>query len=306
MANCGYSFKREAKVYVVYPRTGSILHYNIEISEITFGQTFTEYSYSNKTIQNPYMFEQSVINKANPANFELTFPAIRETDFEILFDLALSYDSFDLYVVTESDAFEILGCVITNANFIIEKTRPLSMGISGEATRVNKIAYPPTLPGTLVPRSNNMTYNRVGTTSILLNNSLELGEYLSSITVELQNDINWIPYTTVNGALIAANASSSMYPSGYTVEKRILAGTITQYLTDTNYANLLQWNTNIPIHISVGQEVGATRYGFDINMANCSFTNRLGSETIFTQSYDWRMTQNPTNLSDIVTYTTLA
>lgn len=302
MTDCGYSFKKEAKVYIVYGG----FRYSIDISAISFGQTFMEYSYSNKTIQNQNMFEQSVINKANPANFELTFPAIRESDFKILFDLALNYDTFDLYVVTASDAFLIFGCVISNANFITENLRPLSMSISGEAIRVTKLAiFPPTLPGSLVARSGSMTYNRVSYISILLD-SVEISSLLVSMSIELQNEVVWTPYTSVNSAITATDADNSMYPSGYTINKRILAGTIIRYLNTADNGDLLTWNADIPIHISIGQKVGATLYGFDLNMANCSFTNRLGSDNIFMQSYDWRMTQNPTSLSSVVTYSTSA
>jgi len=307
MADCGYSFKKEAKVYIV--DLVSEERHRIDISEITFSQTFTEYSYSTKSIQNPYMFEQSIINKANPANFTLTFPAIKEDDFEVLFNKALDYTTFDLFVETATEIFKVETCVITNTSFILEKTRPLSVGITGEASRVTRFGDIGTdidasyLPIVITPiaRSGTMTYNRISDLEVTLGGSTVLSDYLASISIELQNEVTWTPYTTVNDALIAVDANSSMYPTSFTISKRILAGTIVNYLTDTNNANLLQWDTSTSLHIFAGQST----YGFDIDMTYCSFTNRVGSESVFTQSYDWRITQNPGNLSDIITYVTL-
>lgn len=301
-----HSFKREAKVYIYYDdgsTTGDKL-YQIDISEITFGQTFTEHSYSSKTLQEQNMFEQSVINKANPANFELTFPAIRESDLRILFDRALDCDTFDIYVETAYDVFKIDTCVVTNARFIMERLKPLSMGITGEGVKLARVgtAGEYSLPTTPEARTGR-TYNRLSDLSITLGTET-LDTRLASITVELQNEVKWIPYTTVHGAL-SVGISGAQYPSNFTVEKRILAGTVTRYLTEDN-SQLLTWGTNSALNITAGQDIGDTYgvYGFELDLTNCSFTNRLDTGEVFTQSYDWRLTQNPTNLSDIVTYTT--
>jgi hypothetical protein len=67
---------------------------------------------------------------------------------------------------------------------------------------------------------------------------------------------------------------------------------------------LFKWNKNTSMHIYAGQEVSGTYYGFDMDIDNCSYTNRIGTGEVFTQSFDWRMTQNPGTLSNVVTYTT--
>ena len=60
-----YNFKQEAEVYVVSGGTT----YRIHVTDISFGQTFSEESYSVNTIHSPNdLFEASVINKANVAN----------------------------------------------------------------------------------------------------------------------------------------------------------------------------------------------------------------------------------------------
>ena len=46
------------------------------------------------------------------------------------------------------------------------------------------------------------------------------------------------------------------------------------------------------------------RYGVKFNITNCSFTNRMSAQDVFREEYNWRMTQNPTALSSVITYTT--
>ena len=288
-----YSFKREAKVYIVYGGN----RYNIDISDITFGQTFVEQSISTNTLQSQEMFESSIINKANPANFNFTFPAIRQDDLRVVFDRALDYQAFDLYIDTDQDVFKVENCVITNGTFVIEKLRPLSMTISGEAS---KLTIPGVLSGTPIARDASRTYNRLTDIAITLDGSIDLSENLTSIGIQLQNNIEWKPYVTLQG-VCEVGADTLMYPTTYTVKSRELSGTVVTYLTDVNNANLQTWGINTPMFISAGQG----SYGFEFNMTDCFFKNRLGTGEIYTQSYDWRLTQNPANLSDIVKYYTL-
>lgn len=304
-----YNFLREAKVYIVYGGN----QYNVDISNVSFSQTFTEESYVVKTLHTQTnMFEGSVINTANPANFSLTLPMLRESDFSIVFDLLIDYDatgsnlkSFDLYVSTEQDVFKLETCVITNGSFIIEKLRPLSLTVSGEASKLTKVGTKAgyTIPGSVQSRTGSLTYNRVSDLTVTLNSST-----LSDITrvaVELQNEINWTPYKTVNNAVAVTSASNSMFPTSYTLEKRILAGSLQQYVTDTNGSDLFTWDTGASLRIQAGQNVGGTLYGIDLNMTACSFTNRMATAQVFVQNYDWRLLQNPTDLGSIFTYTTL-
>ena len=44
--------------------------------------------------------------------------------------------------------------------------------------------------------------------------------------------------------------------------------------------------------------------GIDFNITNCSFTNRMSTPDIYREEYNWRMTENPTALSSVITYTT--
>lgn len=290
MAN--YSFLKDAKVYLVFGTDQT----RLDISNVSFSQTFTENSYPVKTLHNQNMFEASVINKANPANFELTIPALLQSDLRVLFDRLLDYNSFDLYISTQQDIFKLETCVITNGTFLIDRLKPLSLTVSGLASKLSTVAA---LPLTTVVRNTTRTYNKSGMTILL--DSVHLDTDLSTVSIELQNEVSWNPWLTVQKGVTGGIS----YPSTYTVSKRILSGNITRYLTSANSSSLNTSSSNASLNIKAGQYISGSFYGFGFNITNCSFTNRLQSGALFRQSYDWRMTQNPTSLSDVITYTTL-
>lgn len=290
MAN--YSFLKDAKVHLV-SGTDQIL---LDISNVSFSQTFTETSYPVKTLHNQSMFEGSVINKANPANFELTIPALLEADLRVLFDKLLDYSSFDLYITTQQDIFRLETSVITNGTFLIDRVRPLSLTVSGEASKLSTVAA---LPYTTVGRSSTRTYNTSGLTILL--DSVHLDTDVATVSVEVQNEVSWNPWVSVHSGVL----EEISYPSTYTISKRILSGNISRHLNTDNSSSLNTSSSNSTLNIKVGQNILGTFYGFEFDIASCSYTNRLQTGGIFKQSYDWRMTQNPTSLSDVITYTTL-
>ncbi len=290
MAN--YSFLKDAKVHLV-SGTDQIL---LDISNVSFSQTFTETSYPVKTLHNQSMFEGSVINKANPANFELTIPALLEADLRVLFDKLLDYSSFDLYITTQQDIFKLETSVITNGTFLIDRVRPLSLTVSGEASKLSTVAA---LPYTTIGRSVTRTYNTSGLTILL--DSVHLDTDVATVSVEVQNEVSWNPWVSVHSGVLGEIS----YPSTYTISKRILSGNISRHLNTDNSSSLNTSSSNSTLNIKVGQNILGTFYGFEFDIASCSYTNRLQTGGIFKQSYDWRMTQNPTSLSDVITYTTL-
>ena len=95
-----------------------------------------------------------------------------------------------------------------------------------------------------------------------------------------------------------------MYPSGFSLSKKILSGSITEYLSNVNASENQTWSKNASIEIKAGNgQSGSSFRGFHFGPATCSFTNRAKVGDIFTQSYDWRMIQNPT-LSTVLKYET--
>ena len=93
-----------------------------------------------------------------------------------------------------------------------------------------------------------------------------------------------------------------MYPSNFTIGTRVLAGSISKYLKDTS-TSVLTWNDNAALRMVV-QHLPAGGRGLDFNITNCSFTNRLSTPDVFREEFNWRMTQNPTALSSVITYQT--
>lgn len=285
-----YNFKDQAEVYVVSGGN----QYRIHVADISFGQTFSEESYSVNTIHSPNdLFEASVINKANPATFTFTLPAIEESNYSIIHSLLISGTTFNLYIKTPTDVYLLNQSVMTNGSFVIERSRPLRLEISGEASVLSR--------GVSGFSSSSVISNRtytIPTVDVSL-----AGSPLDSIvgvTMELQNEVEWTPYTTVNGAVSA----TTMYPSGFTISKKILAGSITQYLTSDNKSNALTTSPGASLSITAGNGLtGGFFRGFSFGPATCSFTNRISTGTVFTQSYDWRLTQN-TNLANILKYET--
>jgi len=293
-----FNFLKEAQLYIV---SGG-LQYNIDIESISFSQTFTDNSYSVKTLHDQDMFEGSVINTANPANFEFKTFFLKESDLDIVIDRLVDYNTFDLYISTQLDVFKLEYAVITNGSFVIEKSQPLSITISGEASKLSKVgaAGSYTIPGTVQSRSASRTFLRNTQQTITLDGS-DISSEVYRISAELQNEVDWDPYTTVHGAISATNAATSMFPSSFTVSKRILAGNIGRYVNSSNTDSLQDWSSNSSLVISVGEVISSTLFGLQLNMPSCSFTNRLEVGPVYTQNYDWRLIDNTTALSSIIT-----
>jgi len=292
-----YNFKREAELFIVH--NGN--RYSLDIRDVSFSQNFGEKSYPVKSLHNPTdYFEGSVVNKANPANFSLEVFAIEEADFTIVESLLISTSSFDVYVKTPTDVFKLEKCVITNGSFVIEKSRPLSIAIQGEASKLSRGA---SLAGSLQSRSATKTFIAPPTLEVTLG-SATLTDIVK-VTVELQNDIQWLPYETLNASLAASSAANSMYPDGYVVTKKILAGSISQYLTDTNTSNVQAWDTSVSLEIKAGNGLSGSQFrGFHIGSATSTFTNRMNTGSVFLQNYDWRITDNSSSLATIFKYVT--
>jgi hypothetical protein len=250
-----------------------------------------------KTLHNQNnMFEGSVINTANPANFELRTNLLIEDASKILFDRLTDTNSFDLYISTESDVFYLEKCVITNGTINIERLRPLSLSISGQASKL--------IPGSSVPSgmtlrtaSSSRTYNLNKDLLISLN-STSILDHLVSVSIELQNDIQWIPYKTVQ------TAAGTRYPTQYTVNGKVLSGNIKRYLNDDTESNSQSYGINQSLRIKAGTTIGGLFKGIDFNSNNCSLTQRVEVGAVFTKSTDWRMVQNPASVSGVLTYFT--
>ena len=294
----------DLRIYNQQTRTNSNLPLLLDVQEdINFSQTFTDNTYPQKTIHEQHkLHEASSIKKANPANFSFTIPALTENDLDVVFNLLVDYKSgestlntFDLYIKLPNDVYLLKKCVITNGTFIIEKLENLKLGIQGEASKLIRNSA---FPGLTATRSSTRTHQRIDYLSVSVD-STSLTEGVYKVSVELQNEIEWTPYETVNSALSATTALTSMYPSNFTLKKRILSGSIGQYVLSNFNSDTQQWKTGVPIVIKAGES--ATQ-GFQFDLSNCTFTNRNIVEDVFTQSYDWIMNDNPTDLGSKIKF----
>jgi len=300
-----FSFKKEVEVRLV--DSGGVRH-TIDVSEIDFGQTFRQKSFEVKTLHNQSSFEGSVINRANPAEFSLNTPLLVDTKNKVLFDRLLDSATFDLYISNPGgiplglqpspipdEVWKLEKCVIQDGTFEINKSRPLRLAITGQATKLSK--FTGTIPGN-DPTFPAPTYIVPSITTLTIG-SEDISDCVVSLSVEIQNDINWNKYNTLQGAASATNAANSMYPTNFTTGTRILAGSITKYLKDDS-SSVFTWDNDTPLRLRAGNGT----HGLDFNITNCSFTNRLSTPDIFLEEYNWRMTQRPTALSSVITYTT--
>lgn len=294
-----YNFKKQAEVYLFHDNK----RYRLDVTEdLSFSQTFTDKTYPQKTLHEQHkVHEASCIKKANPANFQFTVPMITEDSLDIIFDLLVNYksgtytlDTFDLYIKFDNDVYKLEKCVITNGTFVIEKLQNLKLTIAGEATKLLRtgFTFPTTGIQSYTAGSGTMQIIRYLQVEV---DSAPLSSAVYKVSVELQNSISWNPYETVNAAL---SPGTLMYPSEFTLEKRILSGSIGQYIT-SDFNNKVQTVAQaVDIVIKAGE---TSSQGFHFNLSDCSFTNRLSVADTFTQSYDWKMNDNPANLGSKIT-----
>ena len=297
MAN--FIFKKESSVYLVYQG----LKYKLEVSpDLTFSQTFTEESSSVKTLHTQNFFERATIKKANPANFAFKIPVFKENDIEVVHDRLLDCNTFDLYISTTEEVFKLEKAVITNGTYEIEKSTPLSLSVSGEASELSRMGPPGsyTIPGTLQSITAGRTYLQSSEIEVSLN-AVNISTEVYSLSVELQNEVSWNPNNTIHSSLNTTNATNIIYPLNFTVSKKILAGSVGRYITDSNDTFVQNFDESRSLVIKVGQRIGGTLYGFTFNMPTVSVTNRMTPSEVYTQNYDWRLTSNQA-LTTTITY----
>ena len=298
-----YSFLRESKLYLEYGGNKYRIHTSTAIS---FSQTFAQDSYPVKTLHNQSkMFEGAKITKANPIDFEFTVPLTIEKDESPVIDLlselnSAQLTSFNIYVQTGSATFKIDNAVITQGMFDINPNTQFAVSIQGQGTKLEKIGDESYNLGTIQPESSTRTpllvYPVVSIDSLDMNN-------IMSTTVQIQNNLDWVPFETLQASLNVTNASNIMRPSKYTVDKRIISGEIRQYQTDNNInqADDFSTNSNITIKaIQVGKAANATPF-FQIAMNPASFTARMTVEEVYTQSYDYRSLDNTNTIPAVIT-----
>ena len=299
-----YNLLRESSVHIVH--NGS--RYLIKTTpEVSFSQTFAEDAYEVKTLHDQTkMFQGTSVTKANPANFSFAVHLTQEKDESIVKSLLTDYDtsngeqllkSFDLYIVTGESTLKLEGCVITQGEFNLAKGSPLILSVSGQAkqlSRVGNASY--SLPGSLVSASSTRT-----PTLSLLDVEVDSTDVpnLATATLQVQNNINWTPFETLQNSLSVTSASNAMYPTTYTLGDRVVSGNITQYLTSNNSSTFQSFDTSA--NVAVKTIVNGSTF-LNANLTGCMFTKRSNVAEAYTQTFDFRLVNSPANLGTIITY----
>tara|TARA_Y100001937_G_scaffold105406_1_gene146236 strand:- start:622 stop:1530 length:909 start_codon:yes stop_codon:yes gene_type:complete len=300
----GFNFLRESQLHILHGGN----RYNVKVTpNLSFSQTFAEDAYEVKTLHDQTkMFQGTSITKANPANFSFEVHLTKEKDEQIVLDLLTDYDttsgeqllkSFDIFIVSNEQTLKIEGCVITQGEFTFEKGSPLILAVSGNGKKLSRVGDENfSLPGTL----QSVSATRTPTKPLL---DVEVGgsdvSNLVAATLQVQNNINWTPYETLQDSLSVTNASNAMYPSGYSLNDRVVSGNITQFFTDSNQSEFQTFNTNTSVAVKTIVD-GSTF--FNANLSGCMFTKRSNPSEVYTQTFDFRLVTSPSDLGTLITY----
>ena len=303
-----YSFLRESKLYIEY---GGSKYRIYTTTAISFSQTFAEDSYPVKTLHDQSkMFEGSTITKANPAQFSFTVPLTVEKDestvMDLITDLVATSEAdienqqlkaFNLFVQTGSSTFKVENCVITSANFAFNPKQQFTVQVEGQGTKLTRVGDESFNLGTIQSESSTRTPLQVYPSVTV--DALDMSSIIG-VTLQIQNDINWTPYETLQDGLAVTDSSNAMFPSAYTVEGRTVSGAIRQYQTDNNITQVDDFSTNSNINIFAKKTDGTTFWAIQINPA--MYTARMQPAAAYTQSYDFRSTDNSALGTRITTY----
>jgi hypothetical protein len=122
---------------------------------------------------------------------------------------------------------------------------------------------------------------------------------LVAATLQVQNNIQWTPYETLQNSLSVTNASNAMYPSDYSLTDRNVSGNITQFITDSNISEYQTFksSTSVQIRTKVDNIVF-----LNANLTDCMYTKRSNTAEVFTQTYDFRLVGTPNDLGNTITY----
>jgi len=301
-----YSFKQNCKVYLV---SGS-QRWQIEVyPDLEFSQTFNEKAINVKTLHDQNaMFEEAIINKANPANFSFTVLLPAGNDFNVIGNWLTTRNglgsdealySYDVYVDTGVDIFKITKGVASRATFQIYKDRILTVSIEGTASALTRFGTSgiDDIPGTVQIRDNPII--PVIPRGLLIElDGVEL-KNINGLAIELVNDIQWLEYDTLHNSLYVSSAADVQLPAAFVVSKKTLSGTIQQYITDENNSRMQSFSTNSTLRIRVSN---GSAYYLDVNMPKVVFTNNIQPGEVFVQSYSFRMTTSLALITDVLNY----
>jgi hypothetical protein len=299
-----FNIKKNCKVYLVTSVNGTLEKHTIQVyPDLTFSQTFEEQAINVKTLHDQdAMFEDAIINRANPASFSFTVLVQDSVTYNTLIawlsnknptrdgSVEAVYSS-DLYIDTGVDLFKLTKSALERATFNIQRDTLITVSLQGTASKLSLIGASGTaIPGTPVASSGASVWPKYTAFDL---NGINLPN-VAGITLEVVNTIEWLPCDTLHKSLNITGPADTMYPESFFVSTKSLTGTITQYLSSTNDVNLQQWSTSGTLRIRLGFTLG--NYFLDINLPKVVYTNRLDTQDVFGQIYDFRLTSNSVDI----------
>jgi hypothetical protein len=173
-------------------------------------------------------------------------------------------------------------------SYNIQRTSILTISISGTGSKLEKFGNvgSVTIPG--VPLTYSIrSYIPIDKLSILIDNTILSN--ISSLNIDLKNDILWYPSKTINEAI----AGTTMYPAAFALQGRTLSGSITQFLTSDNVDSLSDTSTTSQVIIDIYSDLySLTNSILEFNLPSTVFTRRINIEDLITRSYDFRLNTN--------------
>lgn len=314
-----FNVLRDGRVWMEYLNTFYLLHTNKEVS---FSQTFRQQDITVRNLHNNSdFFENSSIVEANPADFSFSIYLI-ENDSTPLhqhkpLDLLTEYstdnnlNTFNLYFVYSDYSpeiyYKIEKCVFTGGSFNIPRNGIMTVGLSGQGTKLTRNTG--SVPGLVQsPNYTSSPNYAISKEFDIWATGTDVAQFkldnILGASLELQNNISWTANKTLQKSLQVTNASNTIYPENFTLADRSLAGSIRQYVSDSQSLsknNIQTWAENTSVIIKAGLG-GSFGYQLEVDLDNrASFTNRVAFGDLFTQSYDFRCMSNPA-ISSIFTY----
>jgi len=254
------------------------------------------------------MFEGSTITKANPASFSFAVPLTLEKDESIVIDLlsdlvdSEQLKSFDMYVQTGSSVFKLENAVITSGNFAFNPREQFVVELEGQGTKLSRVGDESfSIPGSAQSQSSTRTPLMVY--PVVSIDSLDMNSLISA-TLQIQNNIEWTPFETLQNSLSVTNSSNAMFPTTYTLGNRIASGAVQQYQTDNNITQFDDFGTssNLTIKaVEVGKASSDSGF-FSINLNPVHYTARMTVGDAYTQSYDFASSDNTALATRITQY----
>tara|TARA_E500000178_G_scaffold346152_1_gene397313 strand:- start:2370 stop:3296 length:927 start_codon:yes stop_codon:yes gene_type:complete len=305
------NFARDTDVYVLYD--GS--YYKLHVSQIEFDQTFQQDSYRTKTIDKPTnLVDASKITSANVANFSITLPMVDESSTyqHILLQLLLSntdntLNTFTLFVDPSTAdqpsnvrrMYQISNCVLTSGSFTIANNAIMRLQVTGQASQLTRVNHTNFNIGSYTT-FDNLSYAVSKIINVTVDGTLLEGIF--GVALEVQNNISWTKNKTLQNSLDIAGYTQTVYPASFTLDERVVSGSITQYVGNSldAYTNIQTWKENIAVRVQAG--LASNNYQIDAQLTPCSFTNRVTPTEIYSQAYDYRMMGHPSNLNSSFTY----